>query len=106
MSAYEHCVTLGLAFVLTPEHKCITGRLATQLQREIDHLADAYGGAIFQPHITLIGGVTGSEQQVIATAKKLAASIKVCMLLVLSGVCSLMSICKAAMLVSSCNDNV
>lgn len=54
-----------------------TGKLASQLQQQIDYLAEAYGGPTFPPHITLVGGVTGSKQQVLDTAKRLAGIIKV-----------------------------
>ncbi len=53
------------------------GALAAQLQKEIDYLADAYGGPSFPPHVTLAGGVTGSEEQVLQSAKELAAKLQV-----------------------------
>ena len=58
-----------------------TGKLASQLQKKIDYLAEAYGGPTFPPHITLVGGVTSSEQQVLDTAKRLAGIIQVHVLL-------------------------
>lgn len=48
------------------------GPLAARLQKEIDYLADAYGGPTFPPHVTLVGGVIGTEEQVVACAKGLA----------------------------------
>ena len=56
---------------------CDTGTLASQLQHQINSLAEAYDGPTFPPHVTLVGGVTGSEQQVLDTAKQLAGIIKV-----------------------------
>ena len=75
------------------------GKLATQLQQEIDCLSEAYGGPTFPPHITLVGGITGSEENILETAKKLAAAVKVQFLVVswtvftLPTVISISSIC-------------
>lgn len=52
------------------------GATADQLQQEINYLADAYGGPTFPPHVTLVGGVTGNEDQVLESAQDLAAKLK------------------------------
>ena len=54
------------------------GSMAERLRREIAYLADAYGGPVFPPHVTLVGAVTGSEADVVQSATELAASLKVC----------------------------
>jgi len=48
------------------------GPLAAQLQKEIDYFADAYGGPSFPPHVTLVGGVHGTEEQIVECAQGLA----------------------------------
>ena len=55
----------------------IAGPLAAQLQKEIDYLADAYGGPTFPPHVTLVGGVNGTEEQIVECAKGLADVLQV-----------------------------
>ncbi|DBA77639.1 TPA: hypothetical protein ACH3X1_009437 [Trebouxia sp. C0004] len=52
------------------------GPLAAQLQKEIDYLADAYGGPTFPPHVTLVGGVNGTEEQIVECAKGLADNLQ------------------------------
>lgn len=50
------------------------GDVAARLQKVIDELAEEYHGPHFAPHVTLIGGIEGTEEQVIAKTKKLADS--------------------------------
>ena len=58
-------------------HGLSAGALATQLQQEISYLADAYGGPTFPPHVTLVGGVEGTESQILESAMELADALKV-----------------------------
>ena len=60
------------------------GALGDRLQQEINYLADAYSGPTFPPHVTLIGGVNGSEAEVMKSAHELAANLKVCTTMELS----------------------
>ncbi|DBA86322.1 TPA: hypothetical protein ACH3X2_005557 [Trebouxia sp. C0005] len=52
------------------------GPLAARLQKEINYLADPYGGPTFPPHVTLVGGVNGPEEQIIECAKGLADTLQ------------------------------
>ena len=54
-----------------------TGDIASGWQQEISYLAEAYGGPTFPPHVTLIGGITGSEEHAISVATRLAATLQV-----------------------------
>lgn len=53
------------------------GVLATSLQSEIDHLASSNGAPSFVPHVTVVAGVEGSEQDIIQKATEAAAQLKV-----------------------------
>ena len=68
--------------VFTPavhaQKRCVcTGRLAQQLQQQIDSIAADSGAPVFEPHVTLIGGVHRPEAEVLSVAADLAARLQV-----------------------------
>ncbi|EFJ50788.1 hypothetical protein VOLCADRAFT_120612 [Volvox carteri f. nagariensis] len=52
------------------------GKLGDQLRSEIAHLAQRYGGPAFPPHVTVLGDIEKSREEVQALAKELAAQVK------------------------------
>lgn len=52
------------------------GPLADKLCAEIAAQAAEYGSPVFTPHVTLLGDVAGSKEEVLAKTQQLAASIK------------------------------
>lgn len=60
----------GYHLWLTP-----SGAVLHRLQSVIDHLAEAYSGPTFAPHITLLSGLAGDETALIATNRRFAAGI-------------------------------
>ena len=57
-----------------------TGQLAQQLQQQIDSIAAESGAPVFEPHVTLIGGVQKPEAEVMSIAADLAARLQVCIM--------------------------
>ena len=54
-----------------------SGEIASALQQEISYLANAYGGPTFPPHVTLVGGINGSDEHALQLATELATKLKV-----------------------------
>jgi hypothetical protein len=59
---------------LMPSADCDTRAKVVQEMTCLQQQAD---GASFLPHVTLVGGIVGTEQDVVETAKKLASSLEV-----------------------------
>lgn len=53
-----------------------SGELYAELRSLIEGLSDRYGGPRFEPHITLLGGLTGPEGELLARASELAAFVR------------------------------
>jgi len=49
-----------------------TGTLAEELSAIITQLAHEYGGPVFKPHITLLGGIPGNISEIIARSQAMA----------------------------------
>ena len=57
-----------------------SGKLQAKLQEEIRFLADAHGGPVFPPHVTLIGGVSSDDEQyILNSASEIARRLTVCL---------------------------
>lgn len=54
------------------------GPTAKKLAQEVAAQAKAFGGPLFEPHVTLLGGIGGEESHVLEAAKQLAGQLKVC----------------------------
>jgi len=53
-----------------------TGSIYQELAKIIEDLSDKYSAPIFEPHVTLIGGLTDSENNIIKKILRLGNSIK------------------------------
>ncbi len=68
----------SFAAAMRAQKQCVcTGRLAQQLQQQIDSIAADSGAPVFEPHVTLIGGVHRPEAEVLSVAADLAARLQV-----------------------------
>lgn len=52
-----------------------TGDLYDELSQTIHHLGQLYETPVLEPHVTLLGGVTGPEEEVTSKTKQLASQI-------------------------------
>jgi 2'-5' RNA ligase len=52
-----------------------SGDVAFSLQQHIRKLSSRYGSPVFEPHVTLLSGLTGSEEELIQMTKLLASSL-------------------------------
>lgn len=52
------------------------GDVCDQLAHLIMQLSQEYASPLFPPHVTLLGGLSGAEQDIIARARQLAAQIE------------------------------
>jgi len=88
------------------KHCVRTGRLAQQLQQQIDSISADCGAPVFEPHVTLIGGVHRPEAEVLSVAADLAARLQVYVASqVLSPVCATyaISVCCTKCCSASCS---
>jgi 2'-5' RNA ligase len=53
-----------------------TGDTAYKLQKRINGLSKKYGTPSFPPHVTLLGGLSASQTELVALTKTLATSVK------------------------------
>ena len=60
----------GSSLWLVPELSC-----EARFVEIIDRLSEAWGTPRFAPHVTLLGGVGGSEREILATSERLAAEL-------------------------------
>jgi 2'-5' RNA ligase len=61
----------GYHLWLAPE-----GDALHRLQDVVDRLAEAHGGPVFTPHVTLLSGLDGDEASLIETNRSLAAGLE------------------------------
>lgn len=61
----------GYHLWLAPE-----GDALHRLQDVVDGLAEAHGGPVFTPHVTLLSGLTADEASLIETNRRLAAGLE------------------------------
>jgi hypothetical protein len=54
------------------------GPTAKKLAQEVAAQAKAFGGHLFEPHVTLLGGISGGKSYVLKAAEQLAGQLKVC----------------------------
>jgi 2'-5' RNA ligase len=47
-----------------------------QIQKKINYLGSDFNGPIFEPHVTLIGGVLGDEKMLIEKTRKISRNIQ------------------------------
>ena len=67
------------------------GGLQQHLQVEVRHLATVHQGPVFQPHVTLLGGIMHSDEQaVLRAAHEVARELKVALLAYPILICSLL----------------
>jgi hypothetical protein len=52
-------------------------QVGRQLRQEIATQAKAHSAPLFEPHVTLLGGIEGDAESIITKAQELAARIKV-----------------------------
>lgn len=55
----------------------MAGPLAAQLQQQITEVRQEFGGPHFEPHVTLLGGIMGTEAEVLEKASRLATTLTV-----------------------------
>jgi 2'-5' RNA ligase len=53
-----------------------TGDIAYKLQERIKKLSNENGTPLFSPHVTLLGGIQGSESELVPLANTLASSVR------------------------------
>lgn len=53
------------------------GPTCSKLAQEIAAQAKEYSGPLFEPHVTLLGGIDGEEDAVLEKARSLAGKLKV-----------------------------
>ncbi len=61
----------------TDEREHYAGELANLLQQEINHLASSNDAPAFAPHVTVVAGADGTEQDILRKAAELAATLEV-----------------------------
>lgn len=58
-----------------------SGQYAAQLEKIIARLAGDFNSPVFSPHVTLVGGISGTEREVVRSARQLALDLSPFLLL-------------------------